>query len=709
MAKQTINLGNSVNDGTGDVLRAGAQKINANFTELYNLLSGGTDTIQLVSSIIAGQGLIASSASGQVTLTVQSASTENAGVVKIGTGLSVTDGVLSAPTYDLPRAATNILGGIKVGNNLSINNEGVLSADAQNYTLPTASPTVTGGIRIGNGLEIVNGVVNVTTSDIAAALQSGAVTVQLEDDGDATGRLKASGPLIVLAGGQESNDNYVQLQWTRDRDNPDLVKSNYLWLDTNGISLSTTNPVETEFLPLYTNTLFYNTQGTLTFNDLGQVGPFQSPGGIDLYASEGMDWTQLNYGNRNYVWVSANGAFIDLSPNTNPANSKQWEFNNDTSTVLPGSIEIKGDTDEVITQLNQLTEDAAAKLEEIGDVQDSISEKQSELSFWQGVASSGPQNPQYGQALSSIGVLTSEIGILQGTLSVLQGEFIAIQDGLSSANDLLLNSSVTLSYIVEDGVLDINQGAVRFPDGTVQTTAYLGTALPDITVDRLTNGDNEVILDAEGVLTVVGEIYSDSNVSLVSVTDTSIVAGTDLKLFADGLFALRNYSTEDSITISTQYNSDNQRNWLFGTDGGLTFPDNTVQTTAYNITNQSDDNSTVLAVGSTMTNGFLKVRVTVANSTEVVVEFNYANPEASVTISGNNGTTNLFNGEITVLTGNVIYYPITTAPMTQIGDLVTAIIVDHSFHKMYRITAMYRDIPAETIVASVYCTIEQLR
>ena len=576
--------------------------------------------------------------------------------------------------------------------------------------LPTASPTVTGGIRIGNGLEIVNGVVNVITSDIAAALQSGAVTVQLEDDGDATGRLKASGPLIVLAGGQDSNDNYLQLQWTRDRDNPDLVKSNYLWLDTNGISFSTTNPVETEFLPLYTNTLFYNTQGTLTFNDLGQVGPFQSPSGIDLYASEGMDWTQLNYGNRNYVWVTPTGAYIDLSLNPVPAPAtSRWEFNIDASTVIPGSIAIKGNTDEVTIQLNQLTEDAAAKSEEIIDVQDSISEKQSELSFWQGVASSGPQNPQYGQALSSIDVLTSEIGILQGTLSVLQGEFIVIQNNLSSANDLLSNPSVTLSYIVEDGVLDINQGAVRFPDGTVQTTAYLGTALPDITVDRLTNGDNEVILDAEGVLTVVGEIYSDSNISLVSVTDTSITASTDLKLFAGGLFALRNYSTEDSIAISTQYNSDNQRNWLFGTDGGLTFPDNTVQTTAYNITNQSDDNSTILAVGSTMTNGFLKVRVTVANSTEVVVEFNYANPEASVTISGNNGTTNLFNGEITVLTGNVIYYPITTAPMTQIGDLVTAIIVDHSYHKMYRITAMYRDIPAETIVASVYCTIEQLR
>lgn len=35
MAQQTINLGATGNDGTGDTLRAGGAKINANFTELY--------------------------------------------------------------------------------------------------------------------------------------------------------------------------------------------------------------------------------------------------------------------------------------------------------------------------------------------------------------------------------------------------------------------------------------------------------------------------------------------------------------------------------------------------------------------------------------------------------------------------------------------------------------------------------------------------
>lgn len=36
MAQQTINVGTSADDGTGDVARTAGQKINANFTELYS-------------------------------------------------------------------------------------------------------------------------------------------------------------------------------------------------------------------------------------------------------------------------------------------------------------------------------------------------------------------------------------------------------------------------------------------------------------------------------------------------------------------------------------------------------------------------------------------------------------------------------------------------------------------------------------------------
>tara|TARA_B100000287_G_scaffold42200_1_gene38227 strand:+ start:2739 stop:4232 length:1494 start_codon:yes stop_codon:yes gene_type:complete len=43
MAKQTIGIGSSANDGTGDTLRDGAVKLNANFDELYQKLGNNSD------------------------------------------------------------------------------------------------------------------------------------------------------------------------------------------------------------------------------------------------------------------------------------------------------------------------------------------------------------------------------------------------------------------------------------------------------------------------------------------------------------------------------------------------------------------------------------------------------------------------------------------------------------------------------------------
>jgi hypothetical protein len=44
MAQQTVNVGTSPNDDTGDSLRSGGTKINANFTELYTSVAGKAAT-----------------------------------------------------------------------------------------------------------------------------------------------------------------------------------------------------------------------------------------------------------------------------------------------------------------------------------------------------------------------------------------------------------------------------------------------------------------------------------------------------------------------------------------------------------------------------------------------------------------------------------------------------------------------------------------
>jgi hypothetical protein len=69
------------------------------------------------------------------------------------------------PVYSLPTASTTVLGGIKVGSNLSIDGNGVLSA-GNSYTLPIASATVLGGIKVGTNLSIdVNGVLSSTDTN----------------------------------------------------------------------------------------------------------------------------------------------------------------------------------------------------------------------------------------------------------------------------------------------------------------------------------------------------------------------------------------------------------------------------------------------------------------------------------------------------------------------------------------------------------------
>ena len=42
MAYQSLGLGSSAGDGTGDTIRAGGDKINDNFSEIYTLLGTGT-------------------------------------------------------------------------------------------------------------------------------------------------------------------------------------------------------------------------------------------------------------------------------------------------------------------------------------------------------------------------------------------------------------------------------------------------------------------------------------------------------------------------------------------------------------------------------------------------------------------------------------------------------------------------------------------
>ena len=72
MTKQILQNGSAANDGTGDTLRVGAQKINDNFTELYNVI-GGSSLASGITLDSSSKGIIFEGTNGdthKTTLTV---------------------------------------------------------------------------------------------------------------------------------------------------------------------------------------------------------------------------------------------------------------------------------------------------------------------------------------------------------------------------------------------------------------------------------------------------------------------------------------------------------------------------------------------------------------------------------------------------------------------------------------------------------------
>lgn len=84
------------------------------------------------------------------------------------------------PGYVLPIAATDVLGGVKVGANLSITPDGVLSADSS-ASVPIASTSTAGIVKVGTGLTIAeDGLLSV---DLAALVSKGTTWGDIASNG----------------------------------------------------------------------------------------------------------------------------------------------------------------------------------------------------------------------------------------------------------------------------------------------------------------------------------------------------------------------------------------------------------------------------------------------------------------------------------------------------------------------------------------------
>ena len=98
----------------------------------------------------------------------------------------------NANNYTLPAATTTTLGGIIVGDRLSIDSTGKLVA-TYTYTLPKASNTVLGGVKIGSNITNTNGTISLTKANVTSALGVDPTTTYVKKAGDTmTGALTNS-------------------------------------------------------------------------------------------------------------------------------------------------------------------------------------------------------------------------------------------------------------------------------------------------------------------------------------------------------------------------------------------------------------------------------------------------------------------------------------------------------------------------------------
>ena len=166
MAYQSLGIGSSLNDGTGDTLRSGGSKINDNFSEIYTLIGDGESLSSGISSSATVITLTAPTISGAVggtqtsatittlTTTTVNGTTLNGGTCAVAAG-SITDssGAISFGNENLTTTGTLTSGNLTCGTitstGASIVFEGA-TADAHETTITVTDPTADRTITVPN-------------------------------------------------------------------------------------------------------------------------------------------------------------------------------------------------------------------------------------------------------------------------------------------------------------------------------------------------------------------------------------------------------------------------------------------------------------------------------------------------------------------------------------------------------------------------------
>ena len=195
MAKLTINLGTNPNDGTGDNLRGGGTKINANFTEIYDSLGDGTnltnsikfaDTTSTLSTIplggtlkiVGGTGVDATISGDTLTLAADSSIMTSSGTVTMSNKtLALGSNTVSGTLAEFNTAVTDATLVSTTGSETLTNKD--LTASTNTFTPITIvdDSSTASTIGLGETLKISGGAgITSTISGDTVTLAAGGLT-----------------------------------------------------------------------------------------------------------------------------------------------------------------------------------------------------------------------------------------------------------------------------------------------------------------------------------------------------------------------------------------------------------------------------------------------------------------------------------------------------------------------------------------------------
>ena len=353
MAQQSVSIGSSANDGTGDPLRTAFTKINANFTELYGSTAEANDIIEDTSPQLGGDLDVS-------TFDIVSVSDRNIDIDPNGTG-----------TIEL-KANTNITGNLVATGDITANGNinlgdaagdqvkvtGVFEADQLQIDGTTLTSTITNGditiTSMGGGSVIVEGITihdhtisaDLTNADLflasqgtgsifVDALKINGTTISSDDSTkvtiaevvDITGALTASTSLTLATGTTVTGVLDEDAMGTDSATQLATQQSIKAYADTKAVQTGSTNNTVTTVtganafqgeanLTFDGNTLAvtgagtFSTSlgvtGTLTTADIATTGTHTVTGQSDI------DWVRIK---DNKITTNATNANLEFSAN----------------------------------------------------------------------------------------------------------------------------------------------------------------------------------------------------------------------------------------------------------------------------------------------------------------------------------------------------------------------------------------------------------